>query len=310
MTSQPKSKDGQGFDDPSTSGQIRRPQPNVWVINPNGHRNRDPDWLCEDEDDKPQRRFKVQYLSGIDPRPVDWMWKPWFARREGLHPRRRSRRRNRLSRWIGRPRYLAVRTGPKLGSALRFYRVISPIPAVWSWSAWKMICNPSCRDSLRMALIRTKIATMIRDTDYKGNPKPFVIPDDIDELRYHINEVGATFVPIDPITAFLSTKLAKAGDDPSTRQALMPLAELAEETDCAIILLRHWNKAAGMSAKYRGSGTIAYGGLARSVLTAAELTKSHGNGATHAMAVAKSNLAEQPWVTSWSRQRITPRLRC
>ena len=49
-----------------------------------------------------------------------------------------------------------------------------------------------------------------------------------------------------------------------------------------------------MSAKHRGSGTIAYGGLARLVLTAAKLVKPHDNGATHAMAIAKSNLAKEP----------------
>jgi hypothetical protein len=49
-----------------------------------------------------------------------------------------------------------------------------------------------------------------------------------------------------------------------------------------------------MSAKHRGSGTVAFGGLARSVITAAELREPRENRATHAVAVAKCNLYAQP----------------
>jgi hypothetical protein len=141
---------------------------------------------------------------------------------------------------------------------------------------------------------RKIVYTIEQPKDDDGNPKPFVIPEDMNRLRRAVVEVDAKVVFIDPLTAFLSTKHVKAGDDPSTRQALMPLVLLAAETGCAIVLVRHLNKATGMTAKHRGSGTIAYTGITRSVLVAGKLKVPAPDGATHAIARTKGNLSKEP----------------
>lgn len=141
---------------------------------------------------------------------------------------------------------------------------------------------------------RGRVHVMNQPKDDAGNPLPFVIPADVDRLRRAINETSAKLVVIDPITAFLSTRQVKPGDDPSTRQALMPLVTLARETACAIVLVRHLNKATGMSAKNRGSGTIAYTGIARSVIVAGKLRETKPDGPTHAIALTKGNLTKDP----------------
>ena len=135
---------------------------------------------------------------------------------------------------------------------------------------------------------------MLQPVDKNGDPVPFVIPDGVDRLRDAIKEANAKVAFIDSITAFLSTAKVKAGDDPSTRQALMPLVLLAAETACAIVLVRHLNKATGMSAKHRGSGTIAYIGTTRSVIVAGKLIEPTADGPTHAMALTKGNLTKPP----------------
>jgi hypothetical protein len=140
----------------------------------------------------------------------------------------------------------------------------------------------------------TRVRTMRQPVDSKGRPIPFVIPEGVSRLRRAIDEAHARLVVIDPITAYLSTKQVKAGDDPSTRQALMPLVELARETGCAILLVRHLNKAQGMSAKNRGSGTVAYGGLSRSVIVAGKIRDTEPDGPTHAIALTKGNLSKDP----------------
>lgn len=146
---------------------------------------------------------------------------------------------------------------------------------------------------------RTQIRTMLQPVDNKGRPRPFVIPDDVDRLHRAIVEAHARLVVIDPITAYLSTKEVRAGDDPSTRQALMPLVELARDTGCAILLVRHLNKAQGMSAKNRGSGTVAYGGLSRSVIVAGKIRDPEPDGPTHALALTKGNLSKDPASTGY-----------
>lgn len=141
---------------------------------------------------------------------------------------------------------------------------------------------------------RGRVHVMNQPTDDNGNPLPFVIPTDVDRLGRAINETNAKLVVIDPITAFLSTRQVKPNDDPSTRQALMPLVTLARESGCAIVLVRHLNKATGMSAKNRGSGTIAFTGIARSVVVAGKLKDTAPDGPTHAIALVKGNLTKDP----------------
>ena len=70
---------------------------------------------------------------------------------------------------------------------------------------------------------RSLVYAIDQPTDDNGEPRPFVIPEDTNRLRQAILEVDAKLVFIDPLTAFLSTRQVRAGDDPSTRQALMPL---------------------------------------------------------------------------------------
>lgn len=140
---------------------------------------------------------------------------------------------------------------------------------------------------------RKRVFNIVQEKDRNGQPLPFVIPEDTERLRKVVEQHDIKVVFIDPITAFLSTKQVKAGDDPSTRQALMPLVTIARDTGCAIVLVRHLNKAKGMSAKHRGSGTIAYTGITRSVIVAAALKEPELNGPTHAIAIVKANLAKK-----------------
>ncbi|MET9203347.1 AAA family ATPase [Gordonia sp. NPDC003585] len=138
-----------------------------------------------------------------------------------------------------------------------------------------------------------RLSTMARPRDNEGRPIPFLIPDDVDKLRRAIEEVDARLVIIDPISAFMSDAV-KPGSDTANRKALMTLADVAEQTGAAIVLVRHLNKGTGMSAKHRGGGSIAYTALARSVLLAAKLSPSEDRENTEArygLALTKGNLA-------------------
>lgn len=138
-----------------------------------------------------------------------------------------------------------------------------------------------------------RVYALNRPVDCNGNPKPFTIPDDIDWLRQAICEAQAKLVVIDPITACLPED-AKHGVDGSIRRILMSLVDLAAETESAIVMIRHFNKAQGMSAKNRGGGSVAYSALVRSVLSVGKLTESQDSGATFAIARAIGNLSKQP----------------
>lgn len=137
------------------------------------------------------------------------------------------------------------------------------------------------------------IHSLCRPVDKDGKPKPFTIPDDIDWLRKAITETKATLVVIDPITACLPDD-TRHGVDASIRRILSYLVELATEASCSIVLIRHFNKAAGMSALNRGGGSIAYSAVARSVIAAGRLIESTDEGAAFAIARTKGNLSVPP----------------
>lgn len=123
--------------------------------------------------------------------------------------------------------------------------------------------------------VRPRLEAAGADLDYvfllpvrrnsKGNVIPLTIPDDLNRLRDTITDVGAALVVIDPITAFLS-ETTNTHNDASVRKALQPIKEVAEETGAAIVLIRHLNKSGEGKALYRGNGSIAFTGSARSGL--------------------------------------------
>lgn len=119
----------------------------------------------------------------------------------------------------------------------------------------------------------SRVITLDKEKDGKGNYVPMVLPRDISRLRDTIRAHGVKLVIIDPITAFLDGNV-KTGDDPSVRQALTPLAELAQEFQCAFVLLKHLNKSRGASAKDRSNGSVAWGAVCRSQIVVSRIPES------------------------------------
>jgi hypothetical protein len=93
------------------------------------------------------------------------------------------------------------------------------------------------------------------------------LPADLPELEELIRLCEADLVVIDPLMAALSPDAA-ANNDQCVRRVLAPLGELAERTDCAVLLVRHLRKAASASVLYRGLGGIGIVGACRTGLVA------------------------------------------
>jgi hypothetical protein len=60
------------------------------------------------------------------------------------------------------------------------------------------------------------------------------------------------------------------------------------------LLVRHLNKAVGMSAKHHGGGSVAYSALVCSVILAAKITEPSPDGPTYAIAHSVGNLSKHP----------------
>jgi len=125
--------------------------------------------------------------------------------------------------------------------------------------------------------------SMVPDGD---GQRPLTLPDDIALVAEGIERVRARLLVIDPVTAFLTGK-ADTHKDADVRRVLFQVAELASATGVAVLLVRHLTKTPGGSPLYRGSGSIAFIGAARSGLL---VGKDPDDEARRVLAPNKSNL--------------------
>jgi hypothetical protein len=117
------------------------------------------------------------------------------------------------------------------------------------------------------------------------------LPKQTDTLEKWLQEKQPKLLVIDPLVAFLDRRV-NIGNDASVRRALYPLARLAEQYACAMLLVRHLNKRAGLRSLYRGGGSIGFVGASRSSWLVA---RDPEQGEQRVLAQVKNNLGpEQP----------------
>ena len=115
-------------------------------------------------------------------------------------------------------------------------------------------------------------------------------PRDTQALCVLIMETKADLVVIDPLMAFLHPggKLCRFD---SVSAPVAQLGEIAAETGCTILLIRHLRKVLHDKSIYRGLGSVGIIGAARVALLASHLP---GDQSTCALAVTKTNLGPTP----------------
>lgn len=116
-------------------------------------------------------------------------------------------------------------------------------------------------------------------------------PEDCDLLRETVQETGSRLVVLDPLMSLLSERFCSLNERMAYR-VLGPLAKLAQETCAALLAVRHLNKGGlGQRALYRGSGSIAVSGAAR---TAFLVGRAPADDDLCVLACTKTNLALPP----------------
>jgi hypothetical protein len=114
----------------------------------------------------------------------------------------------------------------------------------------------------------------------RGVIEQLTFPDGVNRLEAMIRASNAQLCTIDPISSFLGEDIS-SHNEASVRRALGPVVEVAQRTQCCIVLVRHLNKDNTMKAIYRGGGSIAFSGIARSGLIAGALPDGSGFGIAH-----------------------------
>jgi putative DNA primase/helicase len=133
----------------------------------------------------------------------------------------------------------------------------------------------------------------------------FLIPEDLPLLDHWLSEQSARIVVLDPIVAMIPVSL-NTHRDQHVRRALAPLAHIAQERSVAVVAIMHLNKNVEADALNRLSGSIGFGGAARSVLLfAADPDDPMGEaGDRRVLAHVKCNVAPRQQSIAY---RIEPR---
>ena len=98
--------------------------------------------------------------------------------------------------------------------------------------------------------------------------RPLSLSQDLKDLEMGIIRNQAILVVIDPLMAVLGRNIDSSRDQ-DVREVLTPLAQIAERTGCAILIIRHLNKGNSANSLYRGAGSIGITAAARVALLVA-----------------------------------------
>jgi hypothetical protein len=114
------------------------------------------------------------------------------------------------------------------------------------------------------------------------------IDEDCKIFEQYVRETNAKLLVLDPFTAFMGAKadMCRATD---IRRLMVGLAKIAENHNCAVVLVAHQNKSAGAKDLYRALGSIDIPAAARSVM----LVGRDQDGDTRYVRHIKSSLAPE-----------------
>ncbi len=123
----------------------------------------------------------------------------------------------------------------------------------------------------------------------KVNDRPFSLSHDLETLEEAIKRTKAILVVLDPLMAVLGHNIDSSRDQ-DVREVFTPLAQLAERTNCAILVIRHLNKGVSANALYRGAGSIGIIAAARTALIVARDPYEENR---RTLATTKNNLSRK-----------------
>src|SRR5581483_7235669 len=119
--------------------------------------------------------------------------------------------------------------------------------------------------------------------------RPFSLSTDLAILEAAMKRTNARLVILDPLMAVLGHSIDSSRDQ-DIRAVFTPLSQLAERTNCAILIIRHLSKGASENALYRGAGSIGIIASARVGLLVAQHPYEENK---RILATTKNNLSKK-----------------
>ena len=200
------------------------------------------------EPSKPET-VKIIRMSDVELTPVDWLWKPYLPF-------------GKLSVLQGNPGEGKTYFAMHLAAACTNGKLLPNMERMEPFNVIYQTAEDGLGDTVKPRLIEAGAdldrVLVIDDSDVQ-----LTLSDE--RIEKAIIENKARLVIIDPIQAYLGADvdMNRANE---VRPIFMRLGQVAQRTGCAILLIGHLNKAAGMQSLQRGLGSIDIAAAVRSVM--------------------------------------------
>ena len=192
---------------------------------------------------------KIIRMSDVELTPVEWLWKPYLPF-------------GKLSVLQGNPGEGKTYFAMHLAAVCTNGKLLPNMERMEPFSVIYQTAEDGLGDTVKPRLIEAGAdldrVLVIDDSDVQ-----LTLSDE--RIEKAIIENNARLVIIDPIQAYLGADvdMNRANE---VRPIFMRLGQVAQRTGCAILLIGHLNKAAGMQSLQRGLGSIDIAAAVRSVM--------------------------------------------
>lgn len=200
------------------------------------------------EPSKPET-VKIIRMSNVELTPVEWLWKPYLPF-------------GKLSVLQGNPGEGKTYFAMHLAAACTNGKLLPNMERMEPFNVIYQTAEDGLGDTVKPRLIEAGAdldrVLVIDDSDVR-----LTLSDE--RIEKAIIENNVRLVIIDPIQAYLGADvdMNRANE---VRPIFMRLGQVAQRTGCAILLIGHLNKAAGMQSLQRGLGSIDIAAAVRSVM--------------------------------------------
>lgn len=250
----------------------------------------------EDEltDDEPDYRFLSRSMAEVEDEQLDWVWYPYLAKGE-------------LSILEGDPglgkSYLAQMVAKAVADGGRLPTTKRSGVIEMGKIAYFDIENAAGAVTKRRLIDNG----MVNLHNFYQEEEAFTIDDDstLDRVYEAIDKLRPTLVVFDTLNTYMGG--ADINNSAETQQTFKRFKDVAKRFGCAVLVLRHLTKSSkGVTALYRGQGSIAFAGFARVVMSVGKHPEEPD---VKVMAVTKINVARAPKALTFTIEELPDTLK-
>ncbi len=195
-------------------------------------------------------------MSEVDEQEVEWLWKPYIPF-------------GKVTIIQGNPGEGKTTLALRLCAACTNRKSFPDMAELEPFNVIYQTAEDGLGDTVKPRLMEAE-ADLARVLVIDEAKKELSLSDE--RIEKAIRQNNARLIVLDPLQAYLGAE-ADMNRANEIRPIIKRLADVAERTGCAVILLGHLNKASGTQAAYRGLGSIDFRAAARSVLLIGRVKK-------------------------------------